>query len=80
MLSTRNKKSVYVLTDAASSGGRRALVALDVFSGKERFRIDVPREFRFVPTNLADHGRRQKERGRIYLVRGDGAVQVVGER
>ncbi len=74
------KRNLYVLTDAAHERGARALVALDVLTGKESFRLDVDPDFRFVPTNLADHGRNQKERGRIYLVGGDGAVQVIGER
>ncbi len=74
------KKNLYVLTDVAGSGGQRALVALDALSGKEQFRLDVDSGFRFVPVNLADHGRSPVERGRIYLVGGDGAVQAIAER
>ncbi len=73
-------RNLYVLTDVAGSRRQRALVALDVLSGKERFRLDVDEGFRFVPVNLADRGRSPNERGRIYLVGGDGAVQVIGER
>lgn len=73
------RKNLYVLTDAASSRDR-ALVAIDVLSGKEQFRLGVDRSFRFVPTNDADHGRKRTERGRIYLVGADGAVQLIGER
>lgn len=74
------ERDVYVLSDPATSGGDRVLLALDAASGRERFRLDVHPGFRFVPTNVADHGRNRKERGRIYLVGGDGTVQAIGER
>jgi outer membrane protein assembly factor BamB len=69
------KKNLYVLEDSRD----RVLVALDLESGAERFRIPV-NGFSFFPTNHAEMGRLQKERGRIYLVAEDGTIQVIGER
>ncbi len=71
-------RNLYVLTDS-SSGGERALLAIDVLTGVEQFRLPVDRRFRFIPTNLSDYGR-SRERGRLYLVGSDGSVQAIGER
>jgi outer membrane protein assembly factor BamB len=71
------RKNVYVLED--TRGRERTLVALDLETGRERFRLPVT-GFSFFPTNHAEHGRLQKERGRIYLVAEDGTIQVIGER
>jgi hypothetical protein len=72
------KKNVYAINDPAP-GEERFLIAVDVLTGKESFRIPV-KGFHFIPANLADNGRNQKERGRIYLVAEDGTIQAIGER
>jgi outer membrane protein assembly factor BamB len=72
------KENLYVINDPVAGEGR-TLSALDAMSGKEKFRINVA-QFHFVPTNLADYGRNQAERGRIYLVAKDGTIQVIGEK
>ncbi|HVR74341.1 MAG TPA: PQQ-binding-like beta-propeller repeat protein, partial [Planctomycetota bacterium] len=72
------KRTLYVLNDP-KAGEKESLVAIDVLSGKEKFRISI-RGFNFIPTNMADHGRNQRERGRIYLVAEDGTIQTIGER
>lgn len=71
------KNNLYVLNDAARAADR-AVIALDLATGQEKFRIGVA-GFDFVPTNSADF-RQPKERGRIYLVAEDGTVQVLRER
>ena len=72
------KDTVYAISDPESGAGTN-LVALDVDSGEERFRLDIA-NFHYVPTNLANFGRSSTERGRIYLVARDGAIQVLSER
>ena len=72
------KSLLYVITDPASSE-ERSLLAVDILTGEEKFRIPLE-GFSFVPINTADFGRNLKERGRIYLVAEDGTVQVIGER
>ncbi len=72
-------KNLYVLSDASTTGDR-AIVALDVLSGEERFRVPVDPGFLFVPTNGADFGRNRAERGRIYLVGHDGTIQTIAEK
>lgn len=73
------RNTLYVLTGKASTG-QRALVALDRKSGKEKSRLAISNDFRFVPTNHANAGRDRHERGRIYLVSGNGAVQAIAEK
>lgn len=68
------KSLLYVITDQD-----RSLLALDILTGEEKFRIPLE-DFAFVPVNTADFGRNLKERGRIYLVAEDGTIQVIGER
>jgi outer membrane protein assembly factor BamB len=72
------KQNLYVITDAPR-GEKRSLLALDVLTGEEKFRIPVE-GFDFVPLNSADLGRNPKQRGVIYLVSEDGTIQVIGER
>jgi outer membrane protein assembly factor BamB len=72
------KQSLYVLSDPDSGAGRN-LVALDVTTGEERFRLPLGR-FDFVPLNSADSGRFLAERGKVYLVAADGTIQVLTER
>ncbi len=71
------KNHLYVLSDP-TAGDERCIVALDILTGKEKFRIPSG-GFHFIPTNLAD-SRNPKERGRIYLIAEDGTIQVIGER
>jgi outer membrane protein assembly factor BamB len=72
------KKSVYAINDPGA-GGSRFLVALDVLTGEEQFRISID-GFDFVPLNSADSGRDPNQRGKIYLLAQDGTIQVIGER
>lgn len=71
------KNHVYVLNDAVDAS-QRAIVALDILTGEEKFRFSIS-GFAFVPVNSADF-RNPRERGRIYLVAEDGAIQLLGER
>jgi outer membrane protein assembly factor BamB len=71
-------RNLYVLMEPGASG-QRVLVALDLETGKESFRIDLE-GWNFVPTNYADGGRHKIERGRIYLISESGAIQVIGEK
>ena len=73
------RQNVYLLTDQASTG-KRELISVDLASGEEKFRLAVDERFKYVPTNLADFGRNQKERGKIYFVAENGAMQTIGER
>jgi len=75
---TVGKRVLYVLMEPGDSGDR-ILAALDLETGKERFRIDLE-GWNFVPFNNADHGRHPTEPGRIYLISQSGALQVIGEK
>lgn len=72
------RNTLYALNDPKRGEGR-ALVALDILDGKERFRLPLE-NFDFIPHNSADFGRNAEERGRIYLVAQDGTIQVIRER
>ena len=72
------KKNLYVLMEPGASG-EKTLLAVDIATGKEAFRLDVA-GFNFIPNNAADFGRRSTERGRIYLISKTGAIQVLGEK
>jgi outer membrane protein assembly factor BamB len=73
------KSNVYAISDPSTSGEELSVIALDVLTGEEKFRIPVG-GFGFQPLNSADFGRSTKERGRIFLIAEDGTVQVIGER
>ncbi len=70
------KNNLYVINDSKSTSDR-SLVALDIQTGQERFRLPIG-SFDFIPVNVADGS--QRERGRIYLIAEDGTIQVLGER
>jgi len=72
------RDNLYVLNDP-SAGKGRTLTALNILTGKERFQLDVS-EFHFAPTNLADFGRNRTERGQIFLVAKNGAIQAITEK
>lgn len=72
------KKNLYVLLEPGPSR-QKTLVAVDIATGKEAFRLDVA-GFNFIPNNSAGNGRIQRERGRIYLISRTGAIQVLGEK
>jgi hypothetical protein len=72
------RASVYALNDPKRGEGR-ALVALDILTGEEQFRLPLE-GFDFIPHNSADHGRNAVERGKIYLVAQDGTIQVIREK
>ena len=72
------QRNVYVLLEPGASG-EKTLVAVDVATGKEAFRLDIA-GFNFIPNNSADFGRNNTERGRIYLISRTGAIQVLGEK
>ncbi len=70
------KDTLYVLS---GTGGGRSLTGLDVLTGEPKFQIPLT-GFNFAPTNHADAGRNAKERGRIYLVSRNGAIQIIREK
>ena len=72
------QRNVYVLLEPGATGAK-TLVAVDIATGKEAFRLDVA-GFNFIPKNSADFGRSNTERGRIYLISRTGAIQVLGEK
>ncbi len=72
------KENLYVLMEPGASG-EKTLLAVDIDTGKEAFRLDVA-GFNFIPNNAADFGRRSTERGRIYLISKTGSIQVLGEK
>jgi hypothetical protein len=72
------RTSLYALNDPKQGEGR-ALVALDILTGEEQFRLPLE-GFDFIPHNSADHGRNAVERGKIYLVAQDGTIQVIREK
>jgi outer membrane protein assembly factor BamB len=65
------KKNLYVLLEPGSSR-QKVVVAVDIATGKEAFRLDVA-GFNFIPNNLAGNGR-------IFLISRTGAIQVLGEK
>lgn len=65
------QKNLYVLLEPGASR-QRILVAVDILTGKEAFRIDVA-GFNFIPNNSVANGR-------IYLISRTGAIQVLGEK
>ncbi len=70
---------LYVLLDPKQAGGH-TIAGLGVEDGKERVRLPIGDDFRWVPTNLATNGRDRSERGKIYLVAGDGTIQAITEK
>ena len=65
------KKNLYVLLEPGASR-QKILVAVDITTGKEAFRLDVA-GFNFIPNNSAGNGR-------IFLISRTGAIQVLGEK
>ncbi len=65
------KKNLYVLLEPGASR-QKILVAVDIATGKEAFRLDVA-GFNFIPNNSAGNGR-------IFLISRTGAIQVLGEK